>query len=55
LLVDSAIGPLFGAATWSGKLTRPGRIVHYAELRKLLIEHADQLARRIDQSADTIG
>lgn len=35
--------------TWH-KLTRPGRIVHYAELRKLLIEHASHLARRIDRA-----
>lgn len=31
------------------KLARPGRLVHYAELRKLLIEHGDHLARRIDR------
>jgi TniQ len=42
------------ANTWS-KLARPGRIVHYAELRKLLIEHADHLAARIDRSEDIIG
>jgi hypothetical protein len=30
------------------KLAHPGRLVHYAELRKLLIEHGDRLARRID-------
>jgi hypothetical protein len=41
------------ANTW-GKLARPGRIVHYAELRKLLIEHADHLAARIDRSEDII-
>jgi hypothetical protein len=36
------------ANTW-GRLARPGRIVHYAELRKLLIGHADHLAGRIDR------
>lgn len=30
------------------KLGRPGRLVHYIELRKLLIEHGDRLANRID-------
>lgn len=30
------------------KLARPGRIVHYIELRKLLIEYGDLLARDID-------
>jgi hypothetical protein len=30
------------------KLIRPGRIVHYTELRKLLIEHGDRLATDID-------
>jgi len=30
------------------KLTRPGRLVHYAELRKLLIEYGDRLATDID-------
>ncbi len=39
--------------TWH-KLTRPGRIIHYAELRKLLIEHASHLARRIDSSTEAI-
>jgi hypothetical protein len=34
-------------STWH-KLARPGRIVHYTELRKLLIEHADRLASDID-------
>ena len=33
------------------KLARPGRIVHYAELRKLLIEQGDRLARDIDYNA----
>jgi len=42
------------ANTWH-KLARPGRIVHYAELRKLLIGHADHLAARIDRSGDIIG
>lgn len=37
------------ASMWH-KLARPGRIVHYAELRKLLIEHASQLAIRIDRA-----
>jgi hypothetical protein len=32
------------------KLTRPGRLVHYTELRKLLIEHGDRLAAGIDSS-----
>ena len=41
---------LHRANTWH-KLARPGRIVHYAELRKLLIDHADHLASRIDRSA----
>jgi hypothetical protein len=30
------------------KLAHPGRFVHYIELRKLLIEHGDRLARDID-------
>lgn len=30
------------------KITRPGRFVHYIELRKLLIQHGDRLARDID-------
>lgn len=30
-------------------LAHPGRFVHYAELRKLLIDHASLLARRIDR------
>jgi hypothetical protein len=37
-------------STWH-KLTHPGRFVHYAELRKLLIEHGDRLARDIDRAA----
>lgn len=37
-------------STWH-KLTRPSRFVHYAELRKLLIEHGDHLARDIDRAA----
>jgi hypothetical protein len=36
--------------TWH-KLARPGRLVHYIELRKLLIEHGDRLARSIDNSS----
>jgi hypothetical protein len=39
--------------TWS-KLTWPGRLVHYAELRELLIEHASHLARSIDNSAEEV-
>jgi hypothetical protein len=38
------------ASTWH-KIARPGRFVHYAELRKLLIEHSDHLARGIDTRA----
>jgi TniQ len=34
------------ASTWA-KIASPGRIVHYAELRNLLIGHSDQLARDI--------
>lgn len=30
------------------KLARPGRLVHYIELRKLLIEYGDLLAKDID-------
>jgi hypothetical protein len=37
------------SSTWS-LLTRPGRFIHYAELRKLLIEHGDRLAKDIDYS-----
>lgn len=40
------------ASTWH-KLIFPGRFVHYAELQHLLIEHSDQLARDIDNSAQT--
>jgi TniQ len=36
------------------KLARPGRIVHYAELRKLLIEQGDRLARDIDYDAPPV-
>ncbi len=42
-------------ANTRGKLARPGRIVHYAELRKLLIWHANHLAARIDRSEDITG
>jgi hypothetical protein len=35
------------SSTWS-LLARPGRFVHYAELRKLLIKHGDRLAKDID-------
>ena len=38
------------ANTWN-KLARPGRFVHYIELRKLLIEHGDRLANDIDNSS----
>ena len=37
------------------KLTRPGRLVHYIELRKLLIEHASHLARSIDRAEKVTG
>jgi len=33
------------------KLACPGRLAHYIELRKLLIEHGDRLARDIDGTA----
>ena len=39
--------------TWH-KLTRPGRFVHYIELRKLLIEHGDRLAKEIDDSDEVV-
>lgn len=39
------------ANTW-GKIASPGRIAHYAELRRLLIEHADQLARDTDDRTE---
>jgi hypothetical protein len=34
------------------KLARPGRFVHYTELRNLLIEHGDRLAKDIDGSTE---
>src|SRR2546426_12810890 len=37
------------SSTWS-LLARPGRFVHYAELRKLLIKYGDRLAEDIDYS-----
>ena len=37
------------SSTWS-LLARPGRFVHYAELRKHLIEHGDRLPKDIDYS-----
>jgi TniQ len=40
--------------TWH-KLAHPGRIVHYAELSKLLIEHGDRLARDIDNNSDGVS
>jgi hypothetical protein len=39
--------------TWH-KLTRPGRLIHYAELHKLLIEHGDRLTRNIDNSGEVV-
>ncbi|WDT54088.1 TniQ family protein [Streptomyces sp. G7(2002)] len=36
--------------TWF-QLTRPDALPHYAELRELLVEHADSLARQIDAGA----
>jgi hypothetical protein len=36
-------------STWH-KPTFPGRLVHYAELRKLLVEHGDRLARHTDNN-----
>ncbi|HKD96792.1 MAG TPA: hypothetical protein VKB69_04230, partial [Micromonosporaceae bacterium] len=42
------------ANTWH-KLARPGRFVHYIELRKLLIEHGDRLANDIDNSSASRG
>ena len=36
------------------KLTRPGRIVHYAELRKLLVQQGDRLAAGIDQAEEAL-
>jgi hypothetical protein len=38
-------------STWH-KLAQPGRLIHYAELRKILVEHGDRLARDIDNSRD---
>jgi hypothetical protein len=39
--------------TWH-KLAHPGRLIHYIELRKLLIEHGDRLARKIDSSGEVV-
>ena len=39
--------PARRGSTWH-KLTQPGRFIHYAELRKLLIEHGDRLAAEVD-------
>lgn len=39
------------SSTWS-LLARPGRFVHYAELRKLLIKHGDRLPRDIDRTEE---
>ena len=39
-------------ATWF-QLSRPDPLAHYAELRKLLIQHADHLAKEIDTRAET--
>lgn len=41
------------ANTWH-KLASPGRMAHYDELRKLLIEHGDHLAGDIDKSDGTV-
>jgi hypothetical protein len=41
------------ANTW-GKIARPGRIVHYTELRKLLIEQGDRLVKDIDYNAPPV-
>jgi len=38
--------------TWF-QLTRPSPLAHYAELRKLLIQHAEHLAKEIDTRAET--
>jgi hypothetical protein len=40
-------------STWH-KLARPGRFIHYAELRKLLIKHASHLARGIDNGDHSV-
>jgi hypothetical protein len=39
-------------ATWF-QLSRPSPLAHYAELRKLLIQHAEHLAKEIDTRAET--
>ena len=39
-------------ATWF-QLSRPDPLAHYAELRKLLLQHADPLAKEIDTRAET--
>jgi hypothetical protein len=41
-------------STWH-KLTRPGRFIHYAELRKLPIEHANHLAGGIDNGGHRLS
>jgi len=38
--------------TWF-QLSRPSPLAHYAELRKLLIQHAEHLAKEIDTRAET--
>jgi hypothetical protein len=38
--------------TWH-QLTRPSPLAHYAELRKLLIQHAQHLAKEIDVRTET--
>src|SRR6202011_1745920 len=38
-------------ATWF-HLSRPDPLAHYAELRKLLIQHAEHLAKEIDTRAE---
>jgi hypothetical protein len=39
-------------ATWF-QLSRPDPLAHYAELRTLLIQHAEHLAKEIDTRAET--
>jgi len=39
-------------STWF-QLSRPDPLAHYAELRKLLIQHAEHLAKEIDTRAET--
>jgi hypothetical protein len=39
------------SSTWS-QLSRPDPLDHYAALRELLIQHAEDLARKIDKASD---